>query len=73
MRGTTGASSSRTVPRNQSGAERLVTSASRRRWVQRRLNYDATLVLVQTLFGWVSNSECVLNALETERALATQS
>jgi ureidoacrylate peracid hydrolase len=26
-------------------------------------NYDATLLLVQTLFGWVSNSESVVNAL----------
>jgi ureidoacrylate peracid hydrolase len=36
-------------------------------------NYDATLVLVQTIFGWVSNSECVLKAFETKRVLATES
>jgi ureidoacrylate peracid hydrolase len=33
-------------------------------------NYDATLVLVQTLFGWVSNSEAVTNALDVKDALA---
>jgi len=35
-------------------------------------NYDATLVLVQTLFGWVSNSESVTKALEVKQALAVQ-
>jgi ureidoacrylate peracid hydrolase len=36
------------------------------------LNYEATLVLVQTIFGWVSNSESVVNAFDGKRALATQ-
>jgi ureidoacrylate peracid hydrolase len=35
-------------------------------------NYDATLVLVQTLFGWVSNSESVVNAFDVKQALAMQ-
>jgi ureidoacrylate peracid hydrolase len=33
-------------------------------------NYDATLVLVQTLFGWVSNSESITKALEVKQSLA---
>jgi ureidoacrylate peracid hydrolase len=33
-------------------------------------NYDATLVLIQTAFGWVSNSESVTTALEVKQALA---
>ena len=33
-------------------------------------NYDATLVLVQTAFGWVSNSESVIKTLEIKQALA---
>ncbi len=35
-------------------------------------NYEATLVLVQTLFGWVSNSESVANAFTAKIAVATQ-
>lgn len=35
-------------------------------------NYEATLTLVQTLFGWVSNSESVVRAFETKRAAAVQ-
>ena len=35
-------------------------------------NYEATLLLVQTIFGWVSKSECVVNALDAERALVMQ-
>ena len=33
-------------------------------------NYEATLVLVQTLFGWVSNSESVVKAFDVKQALA---
>lgn len=35
-------------------------------------NYDATLLLVQTIFGWVSNSESVVNAFEAKQAFAMQ-
>ena len=35
-------------------------------------NYDATLVLIQSLFGWVSNSESVAKALEVKQAVAIQ-
>jgi ureidoacrylate peracid hydrolase len=35
-------------------------------------NYQATLVLVQTIFGWVSNSESVVNAFDVKQALATK-
>jgi hypothetical protein len=33
-------------------------------------NFEATLVLVQTIFGWVSNSESVANAFDVKHALA---
>jgi ureidoacrylate peracid hydrolase len=35
-------------------------------------NYEATLVLVQTIFGWVSNSESVVNAFAVKEAPAMQ-
>jgi ureidoacrylate peracid hydrolase len=35
-------------------------------------NYDATLVLVQTLFGWVSNSESVTKALQVTQTVAIE-
>jgi ureidoacrylate peracid hydrolase len=35
-------------------------------------NYEATLLLVQTIFGWVSNSESVVNAFDVKPALAMQ-
>jgi ureidoacrylate peracid hydrolase len=33
-------------------------------------NYDATLLLVQTLFGWVSNSQAVTQVLSKHRQAA---
>ena len=35
-------------------------------------NHDASLVIIQTLFGWVSNSESVNKALETKQAIAVE-
>ena len=35
-------------------------------------NYEATLVLVQTIFGWVSKSESVVIAFDVKQALAMQ-
>jgi ureidoacrylate peracid hydrolase len=35
-------------------------------------NYDATLLLVQTLFGWVSDSEAVTKAFEAEQVATVQ-
>lgn len=35
-------------------------------------NYQATLTLVQTIFGWVSDSESVASALDSKRAVAGQ-
>ena len=35
-------------------------------------NYEATLLLVQTVFGWVSNSESVANGFTAKIAVATQ-
>jgi ureidoacrylate peracid hydrolase len=34
-------------------------------------NYEATLLLIQTIFGWVSNSESVIRALTAELAPAS--
>jgi ureidoacrylate peracid hydrolase len=35
-------------------------------------NYEATLLLVQTVFGWVSNSESVIKAFDVGPAVATE-
>ena len=35
-----------------------------------RSNHDASLLLIQALFGWVSDSQCLLTALEGAEALA---
>lgn len=35
-------------------------------------NYDATLVLVQTIFGWVSDSESVVNAFDVKQAIVRE-
>jgi ureidoacrylate peracid hydrolase len=35
-----------------------------------RSNHEASLLVIERLFGWVSNSETLLSALNRERTLA---